>query len=343
MQYIEMFGGLIFSTKLSDIGTWSDRSRKMSEWNAIARHLVTAVLHCTADFPLVLLALDDVSGMDEMSWKILQRLYQRANNLLVITTARNEFDLNINAEFWADLNEEGIESGRFRHLRMAPMKLEDVGLLACKRLGMLACDLDETLSKTVSCQSAGNPLLACEILDIMYRDDVSSEKGISGAALHKIEELLLNRLDELSPMDRSHLNLGSILGFTFTENDVVLVMERYNDVRGEDRERHAQNVHNSLQVSVQFGILKRSDIGYDIKYTFSHALWMKTIALHILDAWKDEMRALIDVATTDGDISVKYDWDELAKIKADLFSMRQQNSSILQSIGELRALINRGR
>ena len=29
MQYIEMFGGLIFSTKLSDIGTWSDRSRKV--------------------------------------------------------------------------------------------------------------------------------------------------------------------------------------------------------------------------------------------------------------------------------------------------------------------------
>lgn len=37
LQYIEMFGGLIFSTKLSDIGTWSDRNRKMGEWNVIAR------------------------------------------------------------------------------------------------------------------------------------------------------------------------------------------------------------------------------------------------------------------------------------------------------------------
>ena len=49
---------------------------------------------------------------------------------LVITTARTEFDLNINADFWVDLNEDGIDSGRFRHLRMAPMKLGDVGKLA---------------------------------------------------------------------------------------------------------------------------------------------------------------------------------------------------------------------
>ena len=94
------------SFELSDIDTWSDRSRKMSEWNAIARHLVAAFLHCTGEYGLVLLSLDDVSGMDEMSWKILQRLYERASNLLVIATARNEFDLNINGDFWADLNEE---------------------------------------------------------------------------------------------------------------------------------------------------------------------------------------------------------------------------------------------
>ncbi|CAB9531347.1 cyclase type 10 [Seminavis robusta] len=345
MQYIEMFGGLIFSTKLSDIGTWSDRSRKMSEWNAIAKHLVTAVLHCTSDYRLVLLALDDVSGMDEMSWKILQRLYERANNLLVITTARNEFDLNINAEFWADLNEEGIDSGRFRHMRMSPMGVDDIGQLARKRLCSNMADMDTTLSKTVTSQSRGNPLLACEILDVMYRDDGCSDpdQAVSGAALSKIEELLLNRLDELAPLDRSHLNLGSILGFSFAEKDVVLVMEKYNDVREEDKKRHAKNVHTSLQESVTCGILKCTDDGYNVKYTFSHALWMKTIVLHILDAWKDEMRALIDVATEDGDICIRYDWDELAQIKADLCSMRAQNTSILQSISELRALINRAR
>ena len=340
MQYIEMFGGLIFSTKLSDIGTWSDRSRKMSEWNAIARHLVAAFLHCTGEYGLVLLSLDDVSGMDEMSWKILQRLYERASNLLVIATARNEFDLNINGDFWADLNEEGIDSGRFRHLRMAPMNLEDVEELVCKRLCKVPSDLDETISKTIQCQSRGNPLLACEILDVMYKEH---DRDDAEGAVNKVEELLLNRLDELQPVDRSHLNLGAILGFTFAERDVVLAMERYNDVREEDKARHAENVHASLEESVEYGILRRSDLGGKVTYTFSHALWMKTIAVHILDAWKDEMRNLIHVATTDGDISIKYDWDELARIREDLSSMRQKNHNILQSISELRALIDRTR
>jgi len=37
---------------------------QMSEWNSIARHLVTAFIHCTAEYGLVLLAMDDVSGID---------------------------------------------------------------------------------------------------------------------------------------------------------------------------------------------------------------------------------------------------------------------------------------
>jgi predicted ATPase len=278
-----------------------------------------------------------------MSWKILQRLYQRANNLLVVAAARTEFDLNINGDFWGELNEDGIDTGRFQHLRIGPMPLDDVGELACKRLGKSFSELDDTISKTIQRQSGGNPLLACEILDVMYKDDspdATADDGEDGA-VSKVEELLLNRLDELSPVDRSHLNLGAILGFTFAEKDVVLVMERYNDVMGEDKARHAANVHASLEESVEYGILKRSDVGNTVKYTFSHALWMKTIAVHILDAWKDEMRVLIDVATTNGDISIKYDWDELAKIKEDLSSLRQKNHNILESINELRALIGR--
>lgn len=345
MQYIEMFGGLIFSTKLSDIGTWSDRSRKMSEWSSIAGYLVTAFIHCTAEYGLVLLSLDDVSGMDEMSWKILQRLFQRASNLMVIGTARNEFDLNVHADFWSELNEEGIDSGRFRHLRMTPMILDDVRQLACKRLGKSPAELDDAICKTVNRQSRGNPLMACEILDVMYTEHDASEPAASGAALNKIEELLLNRLDELSPLDRSHLNLGAILGFSFEESDIVAVMEKYNDVGENNKESHARNVRSSLQESVEYGVLKCTEgIGKTI-YQFANALWMKTIATHILDSWKDEMRALIEVATDDENcnICVKYDWDELASIKANLSSMRQQNAGIQDSIKELRSMISRAR
>lgn len=137
--------------------------------------------------------------------------------------------------------------------------------------------------------------------------------------------------------------MGAILGFSFNEEDIVAVMEKYNAVDEDEKMRHARTVHSSLQVSVDYGILKSSQMGKNITYTFAHALWMKTITLHILDAWKDEMRALIDAATANNEIAIRYDWDELAGVKADLLSMRQQNYDIQQSIKELRALINRAR
>ena len=358
MQYIEMFGGLIFTTKLSDIGTWSDKNRKMTEWNCIARYLVSAFLHCTGDYNMVLLALDDVSGMDEMSWKILQKLYERATNLLVLTTARNEFDLNINQEFWEDLNDEGIEEGRFQHLRISPMNEGDIQQLAYKRLSKTMSEVDDTIGHTVHRQSRGNPLLACEVLDVMYSgDDSEADAGVSVARETKIEELLLNRLDELSPVVRSHLNLGAILGFSFQERDIIHVMERYNDVAEDSTDSFAESVHASLQETVQCGILKCSPDGST--YTFSHQLWMKTIALCILDEWKDEMRALIDVGTSlnnwaNTNISsnsgsnneardpaaIQYDWDEMASVRANLQSFRKRNGDIQESLNELRTLIH---
>jgi len=341
MQYIEMFGGLIFSTKLADIGTWADRSRKMSEWNSIASYLVAAFIHCTAEYGIILLSLDDVSGMDEMSWKILQRLYEKASNLLVIGTTRTEFDLNINADFWADLNEEGIDSGRFRHLRMKPMILDDVSQLACKLLGTDASELDEAIPKTVSCQSQGNPLLAREIIGVMYTNTDIAKPVVSGAALSKIRELLLNRLDELSPTDRSHLNLGAILGFNFAEKDVVAVMEKYNNVAERDKTSHARDVRSSLKDSVEYGILKcTEEVDGSLFYQFAHALWMETITLHILDSWKDEMRAMIVEASNDGCISVKYDWEEIARVRANFKAMHQKHDGIQETIKELRSLIN---
>ena len=295
MQFIEVFGGLIFSSKLSDIGTWSDRNRKMSEWNSIAKHFVTAFLHCTSGYKMLFLALDDVCGLDEMSWKILHHLYAQARNLVVVCAARSEFDLNINAEYWDTLNGEGIESGRFRHLRLSPMNEEDMQELACCRLGKTTYELDSNISRTVHAQSRGNPLLACEILDTMYKDDGAIA---SGEVIGRIGELLLNCLDELSPAVRSHLNLGATMGYSFKEKDVIVVMEKYNNTEGESKARQAALTHSNLQEAVRAGILKYSDRG-EVTYTFSHSLWMKTIELNILDAWKAEMHVLIEALRKD--------------------------------------------
>lgn len=55
MQFIEIFAGLIFTNKLSDIGKWSDKATMMSKWDQIAHYLVKAYIHCTKEDALVVL------------------------------------------------------------------------------------------------------------------------------------------------------------------------------------------------------------------------------------------------------------------------------------------------
>jgi hypothetical protein len=43
LYYVEIFAGLIFTSRLSDVGTWSDATTKMKEWNSLAAQLVKAI------------------------------------------------------------------------------------------------------------------------------------------------------------------------------------------------------------------------------------------------------------------------------------------------------------
>lgn len=79
---------------------------------------------CFSQFSIIISALDDVSGLDELSWKIIQGLTNSASNILVITTAR--YELNISPDVWDDLNIEIKQLG--------PMEQSDIYKLTEKSL-----------------------------------------------------------------------------------------------------------------------------------------------------------------------------------------------------------------
>ena len=55
------------------------------------------------------------------------------------------------------------------------------------------------------------------MLDVMHKENGECTASAAAGGLNKVEELLLNRLDELPSVDCTHLNLGGIFGFTFAE------------------------------------------------------------------------------------------------------------------------------
>lgn len=256
MNYVEVFGGLIFTNKLSDIGSWADRGQKQSEWDQIARYIVKAFLHITAKYDLVVLALDEVCGMDEMSWKIIELLYHQSKNLLVLCAARSQFDINIPEEFWDALNDP--DAKHFTHRALPNMESRETMQLVHKKLDRKMSGLHERdlqgIAKTVHILSSGNPLMATEILNKLYlKFTPEEEENLEN--LGYIGELLMNRLDSLSANVLNHLNLGALLGSFFHLDEVVTVMASYNQVPDDDMAAHSIKVEAALKVAVDNGIL----------------------------------------------------------------------------------------
>jgi hypothetical protein len=246
-----------------------------------------------------------------MSWKLLQGLFYLGQNIFVLGAARNQFDLNINPQCWEDLNTCDAEENktRFFHVRLGPMDESAIGKLVRKRLpdNYQISELNTSVARTVFLESGGSPLIACELLDVLY--PVACANGgpwMMEANAKNVEELVLNRLDSLAPGVRSYLNLGAILGSPFYLDDVIAVLERYNNVSAEEKTNVAESARDSLQEAVNHGLLNvvsnQLMQGYlqdSMAYTFSHSMWQETLANQILDEWKDEMRQLVsDVVLT---------------------------------------------
>jgi len=292
MQYVEMLAGLIFSDKLSsDIGQWSDKSRKMSDWNTLVKHFVRIYTELTKDMDLVVLALDDVSGVDEMSWKILQRLVvlPTACRYLVLSADRNQYGLNTRGSFWDELT----SNDKVRFVPVTKMTEQDIVRMTKIYMGKYKLpDLEQSnIARSVYLLSEGIPSVADVFLGLyMSRDSDSGDE---------VKDVLLNRLDTLDTSARLHLQCGAMLGRSFAMKDVVAVMESYNDISVEDEDARASHlalVSESLDEAEQNGFLSVKELagGEIVLYSFTHSLLKDVVSQQILQEWKDRVQCLID-------------------------------------------------
>lgn len=306
LVYVEVFAGLIFSATLSHVGKWSEASTKMSEWNNLANLLVKLSLHGTRNRELVMLGLDDMSELDEMSWKVIKGLFHCATNVFLMGVGRNEFDLNISAYDWTEIKEA---EEQFFHMTLE--NLDEVGVselvknhMEAKGWTRFECDM----SRTVYLESKGNPLLAGELLDALYPSIASSNDSVLNKSVIKdVEDLVLNRLDSLSPSFRCFLQLGAIMGSPFYLADIISVMERYHEMADAKSSNVPESAREALQEAADNGLLIVSayewvDFGIcePAAYSFSHSIWQETISRQLLNEWRNTMQRLINDVVVNG-------------------------------------------
>lgn len=267
---------------------WPREKNDTCSQDDIARSIAAIILHCTVDFDLVLIALDDCAFMDSLSWDVLQMIFEHGSNFLIVATSRpiSCSDMNVSPSFWDFLYEDGTRNNSFLHLDLYPLGEADVRKMIAAYFDEASDGkpsaklLQEHFAREVLIQSCGNPRVVCSMaancLDA-YSDtgsDYSLDDGIDFEILQggtkaalgdnlDITDHIIHKIDSLPAIVRTHVNLGAILcreGLSFDGSDVVRVMEKYRGVCEEEIQEHAHFVQESLNEAARRGVLEREQI-----------------------------------------------------------------------------------
>lgn len=139
--------------------------------SSMVSFLARAFRRCTQETKLVVVALDDVQHVDEMSWKVLRQVFETCDNVLCICAfdITRSRDLKVEEDFWLVLNEKHRPAGDFVPMELGCLEKEDITMMIMKTLGLQRSDVDEDLLNEVLIQSGGMPHFANEYLEMVKR------------------------------------------------------------------------------------------------------------------------------------------------------------------------------
>lgn len=140
----------------------------------IVEFMVNAFIRCTMHADLVLLSLDDVQWMDESSWKVVKRIFERANNLLIFSGSRMpSTNLNMDPIFLSDLLTQHQTAGRYYEMSLPPFNEAEVKEFIAVTLNSSIDEVDDSFSNSVWTTSGGMPLYLSHVLDAIQRNNLT--------------------------------------------------------------------------------------------------------------------------------------------------------------------------
>ena len=141
------------------------------------------------------------------------------------------------------------------------------------------------------------------------------QQNRDGLKFDNIEDLFLQRLDNLDDVTRKILQFAAVLGMSFSSSEIMEISEHIQAVSPHEKEGHDQKIRNALKTAVKQGILDETVIDdlddngstgsvvtmmVDITgvkdgshhghlgestYFFYHDTWRRVIISLLLDSW----------------------------------------------------------
>lgn len=140
----------------------------------IVEFMANAFIRCTTLADLVILSLDDVQWMDESSWKVVQRIFERASNLLTLSGSRlPSTNLAMDPTFLSDLHTQHQTAGRYYEMSLPPLNEAAVKEFIAVTLNSSRDEVDDSFSNSVWTTSGGMPLYLSHVLDAIHRNNLT--------------------------------------------------------------------------------------------------------------------------------------------------------------------------
>jgi hypothetical protein len=252
-----------------------------------------------------MVALDDVHNMDELSWQVLEALFQESKNVLFLCTVKglSPAGSTMSNSFWRKLNSDHREDGRFQVHVVGELLDENIRQLTAKIMGLRFDAIPTQFMRSIVTESKGCPAIASAILQSIKRSSHDTNPGRSCLEIAAINDNFLTDLDKLlagriasQPLAvRKVLDIGAILGNSF-ELFEFLDFHRFHSESNEFGEL-SQDPMKALESAIEEGIMHVSQVmvsdgDYDSYWSVAPLKVWQTSRVHLMPDSSTQLRIL---------------------------------------------------
>lgn len=138
--------------------------------NEIVNFMAKLFIHCTSPAELTVVALDDMHHTDNLSWKVVQKIYETGENILFVCGSRPFGSRSfVDDEFWNNLNQAQRKCGRFEELDLGPLDQSDIAKMVASVLSCKVEEVDRHFVKDIFDHTRGMPHFAFQFLESCKR------------------------------------------------------------------------------------------------------------------------------------------------------------------------------
>ena len=143
-------------------------------------------------------------------------------------------------------------------MKLGYLSREEILSMIMKSLGLRRKDMPNDVLEGVTIQSGGMPHFVNEILENVKKEmAVDEDFELSDITFDSFGDLVLQRLDSFDINTRNVLNIGAVIGLSFTLEDLIAVEMRTSDAC---EEAVRKLIQEALEIATEDGILESREM-----------------------------------------------------------------------------------